>query len=266
MSDPSPAKKQRTSKSEPSPEKKQRTPRTAKKDKPTIAAVDAESIQLTKTLKEHYIGSIKIPFSRVTTEWKDSVVQNRALSTDAIATLVKTFEQVGIDRIEPSHHMSVTIKDEYVTTFLSALGFSNKEELIKQNDVVNYPLLTRQQVENANLPRFILLAGQHRFAALKKSFPTNEGEWWWVAKVYTESLPISASETLKLNKKTVQTELSKGDQFVSLVKLAEEIAEKGKKKATMTEEELGKLSDLEAAYAKTKQAWGEADSRAKQVM
>jgi len=195
----------------------------------------------------------------------DGPIPNRDVDQGATNALLRVFHENGLDRIEPSHHMAVSIDQQHVATLLKALNLTSKYDLIKLNDDASYPLLSIKAVQKFKLPRFSLLAGQHRFKALKMSIE-DQTEWWWVARVYCGPLPIDASSHLKLNKKTVQTELSEGDQFLTLLKWEEEIKTRSANKAQCTPDELYKLERMERQFLKDKGLWAAADTRAKQVM
>src|SRR4030095_10725400 len=107
--------------------------------------------------------------------------ENRSIDGSAIKKLVAKFGS-GLDRMNQRHHMSITIKPENLNKLLSALG-TTLTQLREQSDQQEYVLITDEVWDKYGGKRFVLQAGQHRFAALQQVM-VNPVDRWWPARLY----------------------------------------------------------------------------------
>lgn len=126
----------------------------------TVTDRSQESQLIEQELSLHYLGTIKIFPNQVTSKWRESLISNRGLDEAAVKKLVAAFEE-SLGRVNPTHHMVVTIPEEHVAKFLQALNLTMRE-LREMSSASNWPLITKEIWMKFNCCAFTLQAGQHR--------------------------------------------------------------------------------------------------------
>jgi hypothetical protein len=218
-------------------------------EKREIVDTSDASLRIEKELTDKLFGTIKLYGAQVDTHWvSDGLIENRAIDANGVKKLVEKF-YVGLDRMNPRHHMTVTLAKGNFDKLLQALKMTS-EEFIQCHTKQDYPLLTEQIFDQYSgvlggaLP--ILQAGQHRFAALDTMFPSEEDRWWPV-RVYSDDVSLDALDRLRENVNDVHTGLNDGERLLHIYKYEERkqeiLGDKGLTEVTKRT----KISDLEQA-------------------
>jgi len=207
------------------------------------------SLRIEKELSENLLGTIKIYRNQVTTDWvSEGLIDNRAIDTNAVKKLVSKF-YVGLDRMNPRHHMMVTISKEDASKLLQTLQL-NAEELAQRHIKQDYPVLTEDIFDHYRGDlrgrMLVLQAGQHRFTALSEVVPEPKDQWW-PARVYFADLSLDALDRLRENVNDVHTGLNDGERLLHIFKY-EQRKQEVHRDAALDEPTKRKIvSDLEEA-------------------
>jgi len=116
--------------------------------------------------------------------------------------------------MNPRHHMSATIPTVDIDKFLRALGKS-ADALREASAKQDYILIDENTWNKFNGRRFVLQAGQHRYAALNIVFQ-DPAERWWVVRLYASDLSLDALTRLRENVNEVHTALNDGERLLHL--------------------------------------------------
>jgi hypothetical protein len=233
---------------------------------PTVIDSGDLSLAIEKELTAKYIGTFKMFRNQVTTKWeKNGLIPNRNVDQMAVKKLVARFSS-GLDRMNPRHHMTATIDPKDLPQFLAALE-KTQEQLLQASAKQDYRLITEQIWNKFNGPRFILQAGQHRFAAIHLIFD-DETMKWWPIKIYIGDLTLDALDRTRDNRNEVHTGLNDGERIMHIAKyqskldeLKKELNDRGSEVNTGEIEELTKSIRLKfeefdaGSVPRAKQIW-----------
>lgn len=181
---------------------------------PMITDRTNESEKIEQELSSRYLGTIKVFPDQVNAKWREEgLVSNRSLDDAAVKKLAAAFEE-SMDRVNPRHHMVVTIRENDVEKLLNALNMT-KEKLKESAAQSEWPLITKDVWRKYGSSSFVLQAGQHRFAALKLCI-VDPNQRWWPATIYIESLSLNALDRIRANVTEVHTSLCDGERILHL--------------------------------------------------
>jgi len=170
---------------------------------------------LEKEKESKFIGTIKLYRRYTTAKWDAAgVIQNRALEATAIANLVKRFQTAGLERMDPRNFMTATISPEELPRFLESIGMTN-EQLKNASANEDYPLITPDIWGQFNGSRFVLQAGQHRFAA-PAQIQQDVSDRWWPTRLYLSTISIDALFRLRETVSEVHKGLNDGEKLLRL--------------------------------------------------
>jgi hypothetical protein len=228
--------------------------------------------RLEKEKASKFVGTIKLYRRYTTAKWDAAgVIQNRALEATAIANLVKRFQTAGLERIDPRNFMTATISPEELSRFLESIGMTN-EQLKNASANEDYPLITPEIWGQFNGSRFVLQAGQHRFAALAQIRP-DINDRWWPTRLYLSTISIDAIFRLRENLNEVHKGLNDGEKLLRLAEYQrglDDLPEWGRGRTRAQDEECAKLTGLfrlemtgfgPGSYSRAKRVWAKESFR-----
>jgi hypothetical protein len=117
--------------------------------------------------------------------------------------------------MDPRNFMTATISPEELPRFLESIGMTN-EQLKNASAKEDYPLITPEIWGQFNGNRFVLQAGQHRFAALAQT-RKHIYDRWWPTRLYLSTMSIDALFRLRENLNEVHKGLNHGERLLRFV-------------------------------------------------
>lgn len=155
-----------------------------------VKNLENEHNRIEDDLNQKLLGEFRMAISSFDFEWKGSdTTDQRRVSHDHVKKMLQAFQETGLRRCLPEHHITATIPrqvfDEAVQATIKNTGVNSL--IPKQRNANNnggddaasrYPALV--------MPAGVMIeaqSGQHRIHALRELFQ-KEPDRWWIVRLY----------------------------------------------------------------------------------